>query len=76
MIGVVVWEIVILSQLGFFVPWQRYFLSGNIGAGDCFGHSGPQHIILPSLILVFFNSYLDQGFSGILQNEADMQTYV
>jgi hypothetical protein len=49
MIDVVVWEEVIGGP-GLCVPWQHYFSPNNIVAGACFGHSRPQHIILPSFI--------------------------
>jgi hypothetical protein len=49
-IDVVVWEAVVLSGPGLYVPWQTCFSSGNIGAGPWFGHSGPQPVILPILI--------------------------
>jgi hypothetical protein len=50
MIDMVVWEVVMLSGPGLCVPWQHCFSSGNIGPDACFGHSGPQPIIIPSFI--------------------------
>jgi hypothetical protein len=49
LMDVVVWEAVICGP-GLRVLWQHCFLSGNIVAGACFGHSGPQRITPPGLI--------------------------
>jgi hypothetical protein len=69
---VVVWEAVICRP-GFCLPWQHCFSYDIIVAGAFFGCLWPQRAIILSLFS-FVNSYLDQDFSGILQNEADVLT--
>jgi hypothetical protein len=51
MIDVVMWESVILSASGLYMPIQCCFSSDNTSAaGARFGHSGPKSIILPSFV--------------------------